>query len=95
MRYTVPWVPSPPTREPSDDDELGATAIRLGCLVGYLARVAGRPLAHGQLETALDGLFGNTPLDDDGRVQLIASSILMARAFGLIELTPRGWVSTS
>src|SRR5688572_9737443 len=93
MKYTVPWIPTPPG---SDEVEIPGTAIMLGCLVGELVARKTAPVDGDVLASALVALFGSTETawTDDELVKLVSSSILLAHGLGLIELAgPKRWRS--
>lgn len=92
MRHTVPWVPPPPTREPSDDDELGGNAIGVALFVGALVRRHRRPVDASVLATAVHGLFEPglaRKIDEVEVVEFVGASIMLAYRLGLIALDER------
>lgn len=95
MRYTVPWLPRPAGN--TDNDELSGTTIMLGCLVGELVARKTGPVDGEVLASALVALFSSSKTwTDDELVKLVSSSILLAHAFGMIEIAaPKSWRSTS
>lgn len=90
MRYTVPYLPPPPTRAPLDTDELSGLSISVARLVGSLVRARKTPVDGSVLATALCGIFEpalRRTSSEAEIVEFVAAGIMLAKGLGLIDLT--------
>jgi hypothetical protein len=95
VRYTVPWLPPPPTRGPRDDDEIGGNTIALARFVGtFVRRRRSAAVTPETLAIALWGLFGRVldveALTRDEIVTCMSAPILLASTLGLVTVDDAG-----